>query len=126
MLGAGAGPAPMPTALEAIEAHVRQIQILCDATGRDPAEWLTSPEEPTPCPECVAVRKLGLLSCHKHLPEKASGGPANDFGDLGPKKRLVNYACGCSFWRDEAEFDGRCETHQRSAVNGGCLNGNNA
>lgn len=32
---------------------------------------LMRPVEPTPCPECVAVRKIGLLSCHKHIPEKA-------------------------------------------------------
>jgi hypothetical protein len=41
MMGAGGGLPPMPTALEAIEAHVRQIQILCDETGRDPTEWLS-------------------------------------------------------------------------------------
>jgi len=41
VMGAGGGLSPMPTALEAIEAHVRQIQILCDETGRDPTEWLS-------------------------------------------------------------------------------------
>src|SRR6185312_6280438 len=41
VMGAGGGLPPMPTALEAIQAHVRQIQTLCDATGRDPTEWLS-------------------------------------------------------------------------------------
>jgi len=41
VMGAGGGLPPMPTALEAIQAHVRQIQALCDATGRDPTEWLS-------------------------------------------------------------------------------------
>lgn len=40
VMGAVGGVAPMPTALEAIEAHVRQIQIICDATGNDPTQWL--------------------------------------------------------------------------------------
>lgn len=37
----GGTPAPMPTTDEAIAAHVRQIQMLCDASGRDPAQWLS-------------------------------------------------------------------------------------
>ncbi len=36
----GGKPAPMPTVDDAIAAHVRQIQILCDESGRDPAQWL--------------------------------------------------------------------------------------
>ena len=40
-------PVVEPSAVDVIEAHVRQIQILCDATGRDPTEWLSLPEEPS-------------------------------------------------------------------------------
>lgn len=46
LLGEADGTSPIPTAVDVIETHVRQIQILCDATGRDPTEWLSFPEEP--------------------------------------------------------------------------------
>jgi hypothetical protein len=65
----------------------------------------------------IAMRRLEGRNAEEPEPERHPG--ANAFSDLGPKKRLVDYACGCSFWRDEGEPDGRCETHQRSAVNGG-------
>jgi hypothetical protein len=64
----------------------------------------------------IAMRRLEGRNAEEPEPERHPG--ANAFSDLGPKKRLVDYACGCSFWRDEGEPDGRCETHQRSAVNG--------
>jgi hypothetical protein len=55
VLGAGPGLAPMPTAAQAIEAHVRQIQILCDEAGLDPCEWLNDqtaqPEETATIPD---------------------------------------------------------------------------
>ena len=41
VIGSGAGTAPMPTTLDAIAAHVREIQILCDASGVDPTEFLS-------------------------------------------------------------------------------------
>lgn len=50
VLGAGCGVSPMPTAVEAIEAHVRQIEMLCDATNIDPAQWLVSADESASAP----------------------------------------------------------------------------
>jgi hypothetical protein len=37
------GPAaPLPSPVEAIEAHVRQIQILCDHYNYDESQWLAA------------------------------------------------------------------------------------
>ena len=45
VMGAGKGIPPMPTVAEAIEAHVRRIEILCDAANLDPAQWLVQAED---------------------------------------------------------------------------------
>lgn len=37
----GGTPAPMPSAVDAINAHVREIEIICDAAGLDPNEFLS-------------------------------------------------------------------------------------
>lgn len=40
VMGGASHPAPMPSVDDAIAAHVREIQILCDFYGRDPTQWL--------------------------------------------------------------------------------------
>jgi hypothetical protein len=46
VLGAGCGLTPVPTGADAIEAHVREIEKLCDAANLDPAQWLVGTTQP--------------------------------------------------------------------------------
>lgn len=46
VLGGGCGVPPMPTVTDAIEAHIRQIEQLCDAANVDPSQWLIGAEPP--------------------------------------------------------------------------------
>lgn len=78
VMGKGAGPSKMPTALDAIEAHVRQLQKLCDETGCDHTALLlrrlrTLPRPPLPSREELAVPAPICNLCHRAHPPDALG-----------------------------------------------------